>query len=396
MNKTVRRGLILLAIAAAAAGFGPRPEAGAQEDALRGHSAQEEAARGQIELEQTKFPVRAWRSDGSHLVSVKGRLTLGGQPVAGAILEAGRGRSGIRTGEDGSFTLLVDRSLIAYTPVRVASVREATIAGRPLGRAEAERLRSAASAFSVFHPIEVTGTEPSETEAGMVKVHARIVSEAGDRISFFRVDKYRIAGRVTDAGGRPVRDAVVWIDRDGGEGFAKSTPTDRDGRYEMYYWPEEEAANLTVVVGPRRYTLADGKTLVLPRHTSVDLRIRLPGEGTAIADKPPALVCTTAKGAMYSGLLAGLDVPPEVPYTVTLPDRDGRFVLTVPKDVWERRPAFFETRLTKFVGREKVLKAGDALPVGFVQPGDRDPRVTASVAGGSGGSAEAAGRPKRH
>src|SRR5690606_36991233 len=116
-----------------------------------------------------------------------------------------------------------------------------------------------------------------------------------------------------------------------------------------------------------------------PRNTSVDIRIRLPKEGSVIDDKPPTLVCTTTKGATYTGLLAGLDVPPGTAYSLTIPDRHGRFVLMVPKDVWDNQPLFFETLLTKFVAQDKVLKAGDELPVGFVQPGNRDPRLAASA-----------------
>ncbi len=342
-------------------------------------NAQEEAARTRLALEETEFFLKTWQSDGSHMTIVKGKLTYEDQPVANAILQAGKNGRPIRTAEDGAFKLLVDRSLLARTPIRVVSVHHASIAGRSAGKLESNRLLSASTAFSVFHPIQVIRTEPSEKDTNMVKVQARIVSGPGESVSFFQADKYRIAGRVQDAGGNPVKDAIVWIDRDRGEGFAKSTPSDRDGKYEMFYWPEEEETNLTVIVGTRRYALPEGKVFILPRNTSVDIRIRLPREGTILDDKPPMLLCTTSKGATYTGLLAGLDVPPGVRYTVTIPDRDGRFVLTVPREAWERQPAFFETRLTKFVDREKVLKAGDPLPAGFLAPDDQDPRVIPSA-----------------
>jgi len=343
-------------------------------------NAQPESPQGRIELEQETFAAKSWQSDGSHLALAKGKLTFGERPVANALLQAGpQGRS-IRTGEDGSFELFVDRSLVAYKLVKVMSVDGATIAGNTIRRDEADSILTASSAIRVYHPIEVTRVEPADSDAGRVKVHARFKIEAGDKISFFRIDKYRISGQVTDADGSPVKDAIVWIDRDLGEGFAKSTPTDRNGNYEMYYWPEEEETNLTVIVGTRRYALPEGKVINLPRHTSVDIRIRLPKTGEVIDDKPPALVCTTSAGATYTGLLAGLDVPPGTTYSVTIPDRDGRFALTVPKDEWEKRPLFFETVLTKFVTQEKVLKAGDELPDGFVQPVDHDPRFAAAAA----------------
>lgn len=347
--------------------------------ALTDAEARTEAPRGRIELEQSSFVAKSWRSDGSHLTDVKGKLLYGERPVANALLQLdGKGRS-IATGEDGSFELTVDRSLIANKAVRVSSIQEAKIDGKPIGSEEADGVLSASSAVSVYHPIEVSHVEPSAKDSSKVRVHARFKLAADDNISFFRIDKYRIAGQVSDFNGNPVKDAVVWIDRDKGEGFAKSTPTDKDGRYEMYYWPEDEETNLTVIIGTRRYELPEGKVFNLPRNTSVDIRIRLPKEGSTIDDKPPTLVCTTSEGATYHGLLAGLDVPSDVPYSVTIPDREGRFVLTVPKDAWEKSPLFFETQLTKFVGQDKALKGGDELPVGFVQPRDQDPRVEATM-----------------
>jgi len=342
-------------------------------------NAQPESPQGRIELEQATFVVKSWQSDGSHLALAKGKLTFGERPVANALLQAGAQGRSIRTGEDGSFELFVDRSLVAHKLVKVMSVDEASIAGNTIRHEEADSILSVSSAIRVYHPIEVTRVEPADSDAGRVKVHARFRIEAGDKISYFRIDKYRISGQVTDANGSPVKDAIVWIDRDLGEGFAKSTPTDRNGNYEMYYWPEEEETNLTVIVGTRRYALPEGKVINLPRHTSVDIRIRLPKTGEVIDDNPPSLVCTTSVGATYTGLLAGIDVPPGTAYSVTIPDRDGRFVLTVPKDEWEKRPLFFETVLTKFVAQEKVLKAGDELPAGFVQPVDHDPRFTAAA-----------------
>jgi hypothetical protein len=342
-------------------------------------NAQIEVSQGRIELEQSSFVAKLWQSDGSHLTTIKGRLTFGDRPVANALLQANTQGRSIRTREDGSFELLVDRSLITYKPVSVVSVQEAKVAGKTIGKEEADSILSASSAISVYHPIEVTKVEPADTDASQVKVHARFMIGTGDRISFFQVDKYRISGQVADGGGYPVKDAIVWMDRDSGEGFAKSTPTDRDGKYEMYYWPEDENTNLSVIVGTHRYELPEGKVFNLPRNTSVDIRIRLPKEGSVIDDKPPTLICTTSTGATYTGLLAGLDVPPGTPYSVTIPDQHGRFVLIVPKDAWDNRPLFFETLLTKFVAQGKVLKAGDELPVGFVQPGNHDPRLAAAA-----------------
>ncbi|QHW29590.1 carboxypeptidase regulatory-like domain-containing protein [Paenibacillus rhizovicinus] len=393
MTRIIKAGLFVLLSLVAAFSPDSRSYANAQaeehqatehqatEHQAKQHQAKQHQAKqhqAHLVLEQTAFVVKAWRNDGSHLVTVRGKLTWSGRPVANALLQTGTQGRNIRTGEDGSFELLVDRSLIACKLVRVTSLHEARVDGKPVGQEAVDAILSASSTISVYHPIIVTEVEPSDKNADKIKVHASIASETGDKISFFQADKYRIAGEVGDADGNPIKDAFVWIDRESGEGFAKSTPTDKQGRYEMYYWPEEEGANLTVFVGTRRYALPAGKVLMLPRNTSVNIRIRLPKEGLVIDDRPPMLVCTTAMGATYTGLLAGLDVPPGTSYSLTIPDQNGRFVLTVPKAIWDKHPRFFETRLTKFVGQEKILKAGDMLPVDFVQPSQTDPRIVAS------------------
>lgn len=119
----------------------------------------------------------------------------------------------------------------------------------------------------------------------------------------------------------------------------------------------------------------------IPKDTSVSMDIRLPREGSVLSTQPPHLVTSTMDGAMYTGILAGLDVPPDVEYTVTIPDRDGRFVLTVPKRVWEQRPSFFEANMTKFVDQKEVLKEGDTLPSSFLEAGTNAPkRIKAKIA----------------
>lgn len=81
---------------------------------------------------------------------------------------------------------------------------------------------------------------------------------------------------------------------------------------------------------------------------------------------------------MYTGILAGLNVPENTPYTVTIPNKDGNFVVTVPKQVWEQKPAFFETNLSKFVEKGR-LTWGDSLPPNFVKPGPNDPKNITNI-----------------
>ncbi|WP_276351367.1 carboxypeptidase-like regulatory domain-containing protein [Cohnella caldifontis] len=326
-----------------------------------------------IELSQSEFPLRTWKADGSNVQDVQGRVLLGDRPVENAVVSAGKGRKTIRTEPDGTFRLSVDRSLLTDTPVRVVSTDEAKIEGRPVGSETSRKIMAASASIRVYFPIEIENVEADPAKAGQVKVHARMLSRPGETVSFFKLDKYRVGGRVTDADGHPVRGAVVWLDRDRGEGFAKSTPTDENGDYELYYWPENEETNLSVTIGKTRYTLPENRVYVIPEDTSVDIRIRLPRSGTVIRDQPPDLVSKTSQGAMYTGVIAGLQVPPGTAYTVTVPDDQGRFVVTVAKQAWEKQPGFFETVLTRFFDRKEPLKAGDPLPSAILKAGPRDP-----------------------
>ncbi|SFB26961.1 Carboxypeptidase regulatory-like domain-containing protein [Cohnella sp. OV330] len=343
-------------------------------------SANETGAGAILALERDSFTLKQWKNDGSHMTAMSGTLKLGDLPVAGAVIHAGASKRDIVTQDDGSFALTVDRSLLSETPVKVVAVDQAHAGGKPLGDQAASALLKAEAFYSVYYPIEITRADDAPGKEGEVEVHARIVSDPGDVVTFFQVDKYRIGGTVKDADGAPVKDAVVWIDRDEGEGFGKSTPTDAEGRYELYYLPEqEEGTNLSVTIGTTRYTLPENRVFHIPEETSVQINITLPSEGTVIDDKPPTLVSVTSPGAMYTGVLAGLRVPKGTSYTVTIPDQEGRFVLTLRKSVWDMKPRFFETKLTRFV-EDRQLSWGDSLPSGFLQAEAGDPSVEAGGA----------------
>ncbi|WP_158630153.1 carboxypeptidase-like regulatory domain-containing protein [Cohnella sp. AR92] len=336
-----------------------------------------------LNISQTSFDLKQWEEDGSHNTTVQGKLVVGGSPVQNAVLHAGTSKKDIVTDESGSFQIIIDQSLLMDTEVKVVSLDNATIGGSPVDQSLSAELLKTSTFITVNYPIEVKDVQPSADDAGKVVVNARIKSQEGDVISFFQVDKYRIGGVVKDADGNPVKDAVVWIDRDEGEGFGKSTPTDENGTYQLFYLPEsDEGTNLTVTIGTTRYTLPKGKVFHIPDDTSVLINITLPKEGTEIVDKPPTLEAITSNGAMYTGILAGLNVPSDVAYTVTIPDKEGNFTLTVDKAVWEQNPAFFETKLTKFV-EDRDLTWGDTLESSFVQPGANDPKRISPISQGA-------------
>lgn len=376
-NKTFRLAIALLLAAglAGCADAGPRADSveipyPAPPDAVPAAAADDAAVR--FELDRTLLPLKQWRHNGSHLAEVKGRLLLHGKPVAGAVLHAGTNPYDIKTGEDGSYRLHVDQSLLAKLPVHVVSLEGATIEGRKLRGKEAKRLKKASADLQVYFPIRVDRVESVPGHTDQVEVHARLINRKEDVISFFQVDKYCIKGTVKDADGKPVQGAVVWIHR--GEGFGRSTPSDAKGAYRMYYFPEPaEDTELSVVVGAKTYTLPEHRVFHMPDRTSVNIDIALPRQGTVIADKPPTLLASKAPGAMYMGVLPGLHVPSGVDYTVTIPDDKGNFTIRIAKQAWERNPTFFEMKLSQYV-EDRQLKAGDVLASGFLHPGAKDPQ----------------------
>jgi hypothetical protein len=366
---------VLFVVAACLAGCAGQPSKSAAPVPASSSEAQKHSVR--LELDQQSFSLKQWKMDGSHMTSVKGKLLLDNQPVANSVLHASNIKKDILTNGDGSFELTVDQSLLSNTKVNVKSLEKATVSGKSLAADMSKDLLSAGAMVEVYYPIRVSKVEDSPHDASKVQVHGQIVANKGDVVSFFQVDKYRIGGVVKDADSKPVRNAVVWFDREMGEGFGKSTPTDENGQYSIYYMPENEATNLTVTLGATKYTLPQGKVFIMPEHTSVEIKIVLPKEGLIIEDKPPTLVSQTSPGAMYTGILVGLDVPGDTPYTVTIPDKAGNFVVTVPKQVWEQKPAFFETKQAKFV--EGSFTWGDTLPPNFVKPSVNDPKNITAI-----------------
>jgi len=319
-----------------------------------------------IQLAETAYALKHWKTDGSHKIELSGKLVQGDQPVAGAILHVGSSIRDIETAEDGSFRFLFDQSLLGQTDVKIVSLDKATVGGQAISQEQSEKGKAASATINVYYPIEIIGVSANGKNADMVDVKGKLIADGDASVSYFQEDKFRISGTVKDADGKPVKGAVVWIDRDTGEGFAKSRPADENGYYEMFYLPEDdEDTNLTVTLNGVKYTLPEGRVYRFPDDTSINVDISLPKEGTVIVDKPPTLVSKTAAGALYEGLMVGLDVPDDVSYSVTVPDAEGNFTVTVPKTAWERNPTFFETKMSKFIDDE--LNSGDTVPSSFIE-----------------------------
>ncbi|BBI33544.1 carboxypeptidase-like regulatory domain-containing protein [Cohnella abietis] len=325
-----------------------------------------------IELEQTAFPLIAWKMDNSHLIPVKGKVLSDGKPVVG--VEVGiTGKRMMTTDENGSFELLVDQSIPQSIPLQISSTEQATIDGKALGSSAQEKLKVAVSHIDVYYPIQITEVKADSSNPEKVEVHARAKVEEGQTFPKISLDKYAIQGTVKDANGNPVEGAMVSIIRDNGEGFSRSQPSNAKGEYRLFYSPEEdEDLILNVHVGETRYTLPENKVYRFPDETSVNTDITLPETGTVITDKPPTLVSKAAKGAQYWAQVIGLSVDPSVEYTISLPQEDGSFVLKIDKAEWDKSPKFYQTQMRHF--SETEMKEGDFIPSTWIPaPSKGDP-----------------------
>jgi hypothetical protein len=170
-------------------------------------------------------------------------------------------------------------------------------------------------------------------------------------------DKYAMYGTVKDHYGNPVKNAVVNIRFDGVEGFSKSLPTNEKGEYSLYFLSEDEYKWLYVHVDDTHYELPEKKVFLIPERTSVEANITLPESGTVIQDFPPYLTMKTAPGKLYKGTIIGLNVDKSISYQVSIPNKDGSFQLTLPKEIWGENPNFIQTNMSYF--SLKSLKPGD-------------------------------------
>ncbi|MEB3102740.1 carboxypeptidase-like regulatory domain-containing protein [Ferviditalea candida] len=318
----------------------------------------------EFQLDQTFFEAKPWRQDLSHMDTVHGRLRVNGEPVVNAQLEANKHL--LETGKDGTFEINLDRSALSKIPVHIKSLEKATISGQPVGKQVQQELMSRTENVYVYYPINIQQVRPSAKDPGRVEVHGRVTVPEDTVFPTIKLDKYAIYGVVKDHAGNPVKNAVVNIRRDGVEGFAKSLPSNDKGEYIMYYIPEgDEEIYLNVYVGNQHYTLPENRVYHFPEGMSIETNITLPKEGTVIQDYPPTLVSKAAPGQLYLGTFIGLSVSDDVAYTVTVPKADGSFIVTLPKTVWDQKPLFYETNMSKFT--LKPLSPGDPLPSTEIQ-----------------------------
>nr|WP_309098476.1 Ig-like domain-containing protein [Fredinandcohnia onubensis] len=329
----------------------------------KGHS---QTPKVSLELEKNMFPYESWKMDSSHQKLTKGKLSVNDKPVVGAIIQVSNKRK-TTTDANGEFSILLDTNIIERDIVHVSSLDEATVDGKALSEELKKDLLALEQELMVYFPIEIDKVEENKEDNSLVDVFARAVLNESEEFPKFGVEKFPIIGTIKDANGKPVEGATVNIRRDGVEGFSMSDPSNDNGEYAMYYIPEDDENHYLNVYVPSKnitYTLPEGKAFLFPDDFGIKLDIVLPEEGTIIKDEMPTLVATDAKGALYKGVLIGLNAPDNVNYSITVPQRDGTFVITLPKDAWEKNPSFYEINFRGY--SEQEINLGDTLTSDFI------------------------------
>jgi hypothetical protein len=317
-------------------------------------------------IDQNKFPYENWKMDSTHQKLVKGSLLVDDKAVVGAEVQVSNKRK-TTTNSNGEFSILLDTNIIERDIVHVSSLDDATVDGKSLSEQTKKNLLALEQELIVYFPIEIEKVESNKEDTSLVDVYANAVLKGKEEYPRFGVEKFPILGTIKDSNGNPVEGATVNIRRDGVEGFSMSEPSNENGEYAMYYIPEDDENHYLNVYLPSEnttYTLPDGKAFLFPDDFGIKLDIVLPDEGTIIKDEPPTLVATSAKGALYKGVLIGLNTPDNVNYSITVPERDGSFMVTLPRSVWENKPTFYEINFRGY--SENEIDLGDKLTSDFI------------------------------
>lgn len=337
---------------------------------------QEKEIDTKLTLNTNHFPVENLKTDEPHHEKVTGRLTVNGKAVEGAELQISE-KHKMETNEKGNFVLTIDTSVIKEDIVRVSNVDDATIKGKKIDEKTKEKLLTLEQSFSIHYPITVQKVEENKKDRTLVDVHLKAQTNEKEDFPNFSVEKFKISGTIKDTDGNPVEGATVNIRRDGVEGFSMSDPSNKEGKFEMYYTSKDNENHFFSVRIPEKnlvYTLPTGKMYQFPNEFGVNIDITLPKEGTIIDDKPPTLVTTPVYGALYKGILIGANVTEGTTYDISIPNLDGTFTLTLPKEEWEKNPTFYQILYRGF--HEEELKPGKVISSTMIpQPKEYEPKT---------------------
>ena len=320
-------------------------------------------ASGEVDfgLDQPLIPVTLWDRGGDNQFTVTGRLTLDGEPVAGARVGLDAYTLPTPTGDDGAFTLRGDRTVLSRLRLHVANVSDATVGGMA---AAGDALSAGETVIETAFPIVLDSSAPvtaGSTVSGRV-TFADGASPAPQVVLW----GYQLTGTVLDEQGVPVPGAHVSVSDDEGETWAVSGQTVDDGVYSLRFYPQADA-EISVRISLGSDLLTSAAPVAFAANTSAHLDlVAMTSDGMVMGTgSEGAFAVEDIPGAEYVGYLVGIavdDVP--VVGVTTWPDANGAFSVTLPDPLPAGDLTFFQARV-RFLTAEKVA-AGEPVADGII------------------------------
>lgn len=322
-----------------------------------------------IKLTQTELPVKAWQMDNSHMTTIHGQVLMDNQPVAYADVAISTMKT-VNTDPNGNFSALIDQSQPLQIPVHIQSLDKATVGGKEMDKGMKTSLEKTAAEMQIAYPIEIKRVSQAPGHPDQVEVHAQAQLETKTYFPALIFDRYGWYGIIMDSSGAPVQDAVVELLDGEGESLTSSEPSGEQGDYLIEAIPKNvEAVSLLVKTNGRSCNLEKGAFITIPHQTSLEVDISLPEEKDGKKEgniSSGMLRMKLLAGAVYQGIMIGVQSGEPLEYTSTVPSRDGSFILTMPKKVWEKNPYLYETKIRLF--KSSPVRPGDIISSESIPP----------------------------
>jgi alcohol dehydrogenase (cytochrome c) len=302
--------------------------------------------------------VQPWNPSTSDTQLVQGRITLGGQPVKGAVVNVDGWTNPTPTDGTGTFSYPADDTLALRHVVRVVDVSHATIAGKPVSAGQGKSLLGKSAGINVGY--KISGLS-SSVVGGNVVVKGRVTDSAGTPAPPVLLYSYELRGTVTNANGTPIQGAVVTTRTGDRQFWTQSRPSGADGSYASFLVSADQEGDdpvpmqVGVAVGSSPYAEPATDLINFAKLSSSTLDIQLPATGLVLAKS--TLNPQPLPGAIYDGLLIGVvagNGKVVTPLKATWPDTNGRFELVLPSSVrgqtvifWEASRQFFSSQVAK-------------------------------------------------
>ena len=293
--------------------------------------------------------VRPWDPDSSNVQTLHGRVLLNGAPVAGAVVAVDGYRVPQATRVDGSFPYDVDVTLPYRHVVRVVDASHARVRGKAVSAGGQSALLAASGGFSVGYAIR--GLTASVQKGGSVLVRGKLGDSAGTSPPVVHLLTYQLTGTVTDASGKPVKNAVVITRTQDRQFWTHSSGTDASGHFASFFAASDQTdadpvpISVGVASGSTSYGGNVGTNVSFARLKSATLNIQL-GSGISYTVQPPS----SYNGAVYSGLVVGVETSRGVvkPLAERWPDANGSFSFVLPASLRGRAVTIWESQRQAF------------------------------------------------